>query len=1292
MNITLKSVARKLTYVFVALVIFIAILVTVVRLMTPVIDKHRADFEKWASDLLEIPVTIDKVNVSWYGYQPEISLNQVTLLSKDTNEPELQIQKIRIFFSIPKSIWNWKPIPSGILVSGADINIRQSASGEFTIQGFPSFGGFEQQPYKREAKFYDILSWLSDQPRLILRDIDIRYSGFAGQKRFVSLYHLNFINSDTEHSISGDAILHQDIPTELNVAVRWHGPSKVDLAQIKAKIYVYVSGLALSQWMKGYTWNNWQINNGVGSSKIWATWDHGKFKKIQGTFQIFGLDLFSTLNKTTHKVNRISGNLGWKRDGIGQVFAGDDILIDLPERLWPATSFYVLLVPDDKGNLSPKAVDLGFIDLADLQKLFFASSPVLPDDIKQTLLKLKLQGSLQNAAVIFNGPWNDWHHVSLNANVSQIGFSPVKQLPGMRNLSGLLKWNGVQGELVLNSKLTEFRYDSIFTQPIKIEELSGNVIVHQDQNDAWIMNIPSVRLLNRDLAANVKGLLTIPKTGSPISNLTANFTMQKASHITHYLPTRIFEKDTLEWLQKAFLDGEVESGTAQLRGELVDFPFDKNNGTFVVSGKIKNVDLHYALDWPDLNRASGVLTFAGRKMDVAIDSAQINNMPITKIKANIPYLGDAQPQVLYIQSEEFPVEFAQGLAFIHASPLEKTIGKIFSDISVDGSINLKLGLTIPLKTPDAVKVQGQIGLKGNAMKLVPWKLELDQLNGMLYFTEDSTDAQNIQGKLFNQPLQLNLVTLQKTKNKKVMRATIASKLNMNDLEAWLKVPLTKVVSGETDVQGELNFALNEPMEVHLKSNLVGVAINLPEKQYAKKAQESRQFITDIFAQEKAPLKVKLAYGDLLRAALILDYQNDKFNIAAADLRIGKGEPVWPKSSGLYISGDFDTLDWDKIKSYVNQSGGANANITNLPLREVNIYAKTLNIVGQNFNQAQIKVIPGKEKWTIDLTSSEAIGKIKFPVNMTRSSHIDAQFQRLSLRPVKTISTMPLIDVKSLPSITFDASNVSYNSIPFGRVTFQTTPALDGLDIKSLRIYSSRLDLQANGEWGQVGNNYETHLQGTAASGNVSNFLNSLGLDVHNFETGRGALNFNLGWNDAPYSPAMAKMRGRTSFKLGKGRIVEVSQASGAKMDIGRMLSLFSLQSIPRRLSLDFSDVFHKGYSFDSIKGDVKFETGDAYTSNMKIEGPIARVDIYGRIGLARKDYDLTLSITPYAASGLPVAAVLIGGVTGPVGLAAVAVGGFLGNQISKASSYYYSVTGAWDNPTWTSISVPPRRG
>lgn len=165
------------------------------------------------------------------------------------------------------------------------------------------------------------------------------------------------------------------------------------------------------------------------------------------------------------------------------------------------------------------------------------------------------------------------------------------------------------------------------------------------------------------------------------------------------------------------------------------------------------------------------------------------------------------------------------------------------------------------------------------------------------------------------------------------------------------------------------------------------------------------------------------------------------------------------------------------------------------------------------------------------------------------------------------------------------------------------------------------------------------------------------------------------------------MNGQASLDLGEGRIVEVGQTSGAKMDLGRMLSIFSLQTIPRRLNFDFSDVFQKGYSFDSLRGDFKFTNGDAYTNNTHFEGPVAKVDIYGRIGLAKKDYDFTLSVTPYVTSSIPVAATLITGQP-VIGIAAWAVDKVISSGVTKATTYYYAVSGTWSNPIWKSVTTP----
>ncbi|MBV9576733.1 MAG: hypothetical protein JO149_08935, partial [Gammaproteobacteria bacterium] len=173
----LKSASKTTAYVLSIFIIIIAVFITIIHVITPYLNQHRADFEKWASELLATPVTIDKVQVSWDGYQPEISLNKVTILNKTANKPLLQIQKLSIFFSIPQSIWQRKFIPIGIMITGTDVNLHESTTGEISVQGFPSLGGFANQPYQSETKFTDILNWLSKEPRLIFKNINIAYTG-----------------------------------------------------------------------------------------------------------------------------------------------------------------------------------------------------------------------------------------------------------------------------------------------------------------------------------------------------------------------------------------------------------------------------------------------------------------------------------------------------------------------------------------------------------------------------------------------------------------------------------------------------------------------------------------------------------------------------------------------------------------------------------------------------------------------------------------------------------------------------------------------------------------------------------------------------------------------------------------------------------------------------------------------------------------------------------------------------------------------------------------------------------
>lgn len=1286
MKESVKSFTKIISYVMAACVILFALLVVASGLLTPELEKHHSEIEAWASKSLGVPVTIKEVHLSWFQYQPVVTLEKVTAHNVKANKPILEIQKIRVFFSIPKSLARKEIVLSGLMLTGSDIKVFMSSSGQYTVKGFPSLGDFSEQPYESNTNFSDILAWLSKQEtNIILSDIDIHFESANGVKRFVTLYHLRFRNDGNKHAILGKALLHQEISTEVEVVSEWEGDGS-DSKKIIANAYFHLRGLSCAQWLQGKTWLGWRMDEGVANAKIWVTWGDGSLQRAQTRFESYGLKLYSTKDKSTHVITRLSGDLAWKKQGDQEIFAGDDIFIDLPAHLWPSTSFNVVMKPDSTGKLQPLSVKTGYFNLEDVQAFLHALPEMFTQNQLKILGQLNLTGDIDSLSVDLDGSKIDSKHVKGESRFSRLTFSPWQNWPGVKNISGAFKWNGDQAELALKSSRTTITANSIFASPLNFEHLTGSLLLKQADNKSWMLEIAGLTAVNQDLVLNTDGTMLLGD--APVADLVSTFTLYNANRVSRYLPMKIFEAGLNQWLNQAFLDGKVQNGDIKLRGPLNDFPFDKGNGEFKISGNIKNVDFRFAPDWPLLNKVNGKLIFAGRKIDINIDHAETQGIPVKNVTGTIPNLGDdSSPSILTVVAKNIQTDFSSALDYVHSSPLEQSIGKMFESAEAKGLVTLDLSLSVPLLNPEKTKVDGHLLIKDALLRLKPWRLDIEKLNGQAHFTESTTEATGITGEVFNQPLVLGLQTVQTTKKDSVVRASVTSKVVMSDLEKWLKVPFSKYAEGETDVLLDIDFAFDAPMVAKIQSNLVGLQVNL-DGEYSKEKSVPRNYSAIITVQDKKPLQIQMSYGNLLGAALLLESRADTFDLIGVDVSLGEGMAAMPEGPGLYLSGKLDKLDWDAIKKYSQSTG--TSSIPSLPLRSIDLQVGSIELGGQEIKAVSLQVVPEDNDWVVDIKSAAMTGQVTFPIKLTSQSVVDAHFQQINLNTQANSKSTLVVDAKSLPAINFAAKNVTYNNMPLGQVTLKTSPSNKGLEIKTLNVNSRYLDLHATGAWTGSQGSSSTRLQGVATTTEMSKLLNSFGFDVHNFVASNGKFEFGLSWNNAPYDLSLATMDGHVRMDLAKGRIVEVGQTSGAKMDLGRMLSIFSLQTIPRRLSLDFSDVFQKGYSFDFFRGDFKFEDGDAYTSNMRIDGPVARVDIYGRIGLVAKDVDLTMSVTPNVSASIPVAATLLTGQP-VIGIAAWAVNNVISSQISKATTYYYAVRGAWGNPSWDSISVPGKK-
>jgi uncharacterized protein YhdP len=226
-----------------------------------------------------------------------------------------------------------------------------------------------------------------------------------------------------------------------------------------------------------------------------------------------------------------------------------------------------------------------------------------------------------------------------------------------------------------------------------------------------------------------------------------------------------------------------------------------------------------------------------------------------------------------------------------------------------------------------------------------------------------------------------------------------------------------------------------------------------------------------------------------------------------------------------------------------------------------------------------------------------------------------------------------------------------------------------------------LSLEASGDWRTDSGRQVSQFEIEVTGGTLEKLLQEFDYQE---EVAGGEINGSLRatWPGAPWAFRPSVIDGKLHLVIKEGQLLNI------KPGAGRVLGLVSLHTLPRRLSLDFDDLYKKGYTFDRIEGHFVLSDGDAYTSDLVIEGPAARIDISGRIGLEDEDYDELITVVPHVSSSLPIAGAIAGGPV--VGVALLLAEHLFGDELEKHTKFahrQYSVTGPWSDPVYTEVNI-----
>jgi uncharacterized protein YhdP len=469
----------------------------------------------------------------------------------------------------------------------------------------------------------------------------------------------------------------------------------------------------------------------------------------------------------------------------------------------------------------------------------------------------------------------------------------------------------------------------------------------------------------------------------------------------------------------------------------------------------------------------------------------------------------------------------------------------------------------------------------------------------------------------------------------------------------------------------------------LDTTMAGMALDLPTP--LKKSAESSLPLHLSLALPVQGGDLQIAIGQVVRQRFRLP--DDKRPLGATFV-FGTRMPDTVPDKGIRVRGRAARLD---VTGWV-QRAVAGSSGDGPGLESIDVTADQAEVFGHAFPSMRIQATPQAGQLIVDVDSADIAGRFTIPSQDLNQRGVTARLQRLywpktSSTDAKagngTNATAGAADApkpdpantgitpSSLPPFHLWVGDLRFGESRLGEARLETWPTDRGMHIDQLRALSRSVQINAGGDWEGTATNSRSHLRIDFSAENLGDMLGAFGF-AGLFNGGKTRAHLDAAWPGAPSAMELANMDGKLSIQVTDGSIPEVAPG------VGRLFGLVSLVELPRRLTLDFGDVFGKGLAFDSITGDFALADGNATTSNLVMRGPAAEITIKGRTGLRAKDYDQQALVVPHVGNSLPIVGAVV---AGPIGAAAGFVAqGLLGRGINRVASARYHIGGSWDKP------------
>ncbi|MGS1078484.1 YhdP family protein [Pseudoxanthomonas beigongshangi] len=1268
----LRLARRGAVYGIAIVLVCMAVVLGIASQVLPLAERHPERVAAWLSERAGRPVAFDHVQTQWTRRGPLLQLDGLRIGEGDGG---VRIGQAEVLVSMYGGLLPGHSFTE-LRLRGLSLTLQRADDGVWSVRGLPG----QQQPGG------DPLSSLEGLGELQIIDgrLAIDAPSIGWQLQVPDIDMRLRVNGDRVRVGARARIRADSAP--LNVAVDF------DRRKGDGRAYAEVTAADIGAWSPLLRYAGVVADRGNGQLQGWVSLHRHRVVMVTAEAHVQKLGLRgaplvggSTLPRVAF--DQLDGRARWRLATGGWRLDAPLLRVGSNDRTQTLDGLLLaggrdLALVAQQIDAAPLFAVLGLSDRVD-------------DDMRRWLGQARPTARLAHLEIAGNRQGG----LRGRGEVVEVGFAPVGHAPGLSGLAGDFEGDadGMRLRLKPASRL-KFDWPSGFGVVHDVT-LDGEIVGWRE-GAGWRVGSPALRVRGKDYGAQIRGGMWFQNDGTrPWIDLAADLDQAQVPAARGFWIHHQMPKAAVDWLNAALVGGQVNHGRAIVSGDLDDWPFTQHNGRFEAVARINGGQFKFQQDWPALEQVDADIAFIGNGFSLD-GRGSLGGVAVEKFSAGIADFHESNLRVDAVTR----TDAGRLLAMLRQSALQKTYGETLSDLEASGSAHATFHLLQPLKkdSPTRQRLEGEVELTTAKLAGKRWNLAFTDVTGKARYDNGGFASEPMKVMLQGQPGMLSLRAGTGVRDpQQAFEAELAARLDAKELldrapeMAWLK----PYVDGRSDwnvgVTIPRGAASDAPSQLQLRSQLVGTTLGLPAP-----LEKPAFAALPTVVRTSMPLgsgQIEVAFGQRLALRARNNGQQTGVRVVLGSDTVAEAPPA----SGLIVSGrtrQLDALDWIALF----KGGDGDGDAGGLPLRHVDITAARLLLIGSVFPDTRLQLAPAPNALAVTLEGPALSGGLLVPD--TRGGAIVGRLARLHWQNASpsagtSVAASPTrgsasgsgpatigapapaaddgIDPAGIPPLSLDVDELRVGEAKLGSARLRTRQLPAGMHIEQLQLRSPQHAIDVAGTWLGRGAHARTQLQAKVDSRDFGALLADAGYGGR-IRGGHGTLQATAGWRGSPGAFRLSELEGSINVEARDGHLLELEPGAG------RVLGLLSVAELRRRLTLDFSDFFSKGFAFNRMEGKVALGNGQARTDALVIDGPAAEIRISGTTDLRAEQFDQVVDVLPKSANVLTaVGAVAAGPLGAAVGAVANAV---LKRPLGEMGAKTYRVTGPWKQPKVEAVS------